>query len=137
MSFAPEEWCYLTTNTPLFRNDSDDLTPISAAPSERRVFCDEYPGFRQAFTLGSVLLRLWRVCSADFVFSWDSARFAGGSKARRFGFHEYIEMRTMFLNIFPDFRRLTGKTPIAFRTSCHLSYCHQEKDQADKSIERR
>jgi nucleoside-diphosphate-sugar epimerase len=40
----------------------------------------------------------------DFVFSWDYDMFADGSKARRFGFHEYIETETMFLNIFEDFR---------------------------------
>ncbi|GHO54249.1 SDR family oxidoreductase [Ktedonobacter robiniae] len=41
----------------------------------------------------------------DFVFSWDYDMFADGSKARRFGFHEYIDTEAMFLNIFDDFRR--------------------------------
>jgi len=45
----------------------------------------------------------WRF--GDFVFSWDYDMFADGSKARRFGFHEYVETRTMFLNIFQGFRR--------------------------------
>ncbi|MBO0780192.1 MAG: SDR family oxidoreductase [Ktedonobacteraceae bacterium] len=41
----------------------------------------------------------------DFVFSWDYDMFADGSKARRFGFHEYIDTEAMFLNIFGDLRR--------------------------------
>ncbi|HEY4388749.1 MAG TPA: SDR family oxidoreductase [Ktedonobacteraceae bacterium] len=41
----------------------------------------------------------------DFVFSWDYDMFADGSKAHRFGFHEYINTEAMFLNIFADFRR--------------------------------
>ncbi len=45
----------------------------------------------------------WRF--GDFVFSWDYDMFADGSKARRFGFHEYVDTEAMFLNIFDDFRR--------------------------------
>ncbi|MFD0695759.1 SDR family oxidoreductase [Paenibacillus sp. GCM10027628] len=45
----------------------------------------------------------WRF--GDFVFSWDYDFFADGSKARRFGFHEYIDTEEMFMNIFDDFRR--------------------------------
>jgi nucleoside-diphosphate-sugar epimerase len=41
----------------------------------------------------------------DFVFSWDYDMFADGSKARRFGFHEFIDTEAMFLDIFEDFRR--------------------------------
>ncbi|KQV23898.1 MULTISPECIES: SDR family oxidoreductase [unclassified Kitasatospora] len=41
----------------------------------------------------------------DFVFSWDYDMFADGSKARRFGFHEYVDTGAMFLEIFEDFRR--------------------------------
>ncbi len=41
----------------------------------------------------------------DFVFSWDYDMFADGSKARRFGFHEYIDTEAMFLNIFSDLRQ--------------------------------
>jgi nucleoside-diphosphate-sugar epimerase len=40
----------------------------------------------------------------DFVFSWDYDFFADGSRARRFGFHEYIDTEQMFLNILQDFR---------------------------------
>jgi nucleoside-diphosphate-sugar epimerase len=40
----------------------------------------------------------------DFVFSWDYDFFADGSKARRFGFHEYVNSEEMFLKIFRDFR---------------------------------
>jgi nucleoside-diphosphate-sugar epimerase len=42
---------------------------------------------------------------ADFVFSWDYDLFADGSKARRFGFHEFIDTEAMFQNIFEDLRR--------------------------------
>jgi nucleoside-diphosphate-sugar epimerase len=41
----------------------------------------------------------------DFVFSWDYDMFADGSKARRFGFHEYVDTEEMFLSILADFRR--------------------------------
>lgn len=45
----------------------------------------------------------WRF--GDFVFSWGYDMFADGSKARRFGFHEYVDTEAMFLRIFDDFRR--------------------------------
>jgi nucleoside-diphosphate-sugar epimerase len=45
----------------------------------------------------------WRF--GDFVFSWDYDMFADGSKARRFGFHEYVDTEAMFLRVFDDFRR--------------------------------
>lgn len=45
----------------------------------------------------------WRF--ADFVFSWDYDMFGDGSKARRFGFHEFIDTETMFVSIFDDLRR--------------------------------
>ena len=41
----------------------------------------------------------------DFVFSWDYDFFADGSKARRFGFHEYVDTEAMFMNIFDELRR--------------------------------
>lgn len=42
---------------------------------------------------------------SDFVFSWDYDMFADGTKARRFGFHEFIDTETMLLDLFTDFRR--------------------------------
>ncbi|MFP2930101.1 SDR family oxidoreductase [Pyxidicoccus sp. 3LG] len=45
----------------------------------------------------------WRF--GDFVFSWDYDMFADGTKARRFGFHEFVDTEAMFLRIFEDFRR--------------------------------
>ncbi|TLS52158.1 SDR family oxidoreductase [Paenibacillus antri] len=45
----------------------------------------------------------WRF--GDFVFSWDYDFFADGTKARRFGFHEFVDTEQMFMNIFEDFRR--------------------------------
>jgi len=41
----------------------------------------------------------------DFAFSWDYDFFANGSKARRFGFHEYVDTEEMFMGIFDEFRR--------------------------------
>lgn len=41
----------------------------------------------------------------DFVFSWDYDMFADGTKARRFGFHEFIDTEAMFIGIFEDLRR--------------------------------
>lgn len=40
----------------------------------------------------------------DAVFSWDYDLIADGSKARRFGFHEYVETESMFFEIFDSFR---------------------------------
>ena len=41
----------------------------------------------------------------DFVFSWDYDFFADGSKARRFGFHEYIDTEQMFFRLFDEMRK--------------------------------
>ncbi|MEK8214795.1 SDR family oxidoreductase [Paenibacillus sp. FSL L8-0463] len=41
----------------------------------------------------------------DFVFSWDYDFFADGTKARRLGFHEFVETESMFMNIFDGLRR--------------------------------
>ena len=40
----------------------------------------------------------------DFVFGWDYDVIADGSKARRAGFHSYVETEEMFLRIFTDLR---------------------------------
>jgi nucleoside-diphosphate-sugar epimerase len=40
----------------------------------------------------------------DFVFSWDYDVIADSSKARRAGFHEYVDTEAMFLRIFQDLR---------------------------------
>ena len=40
----------------------------------------------------------------DAVFAWDYDFIADGSKARRFGFHEYVETESMFFEIFDGFR---------------------------------
>ena len=44
----------------------------------------------------------WRF--GDFVFRWDYDVIADGSKARRYGFHEFVDSKAMFLQIFEDFR---------------------------------
>ena len=45
----------------------------------------------------------WRF--ADFVFGWDYDVIADGSKARRFGFHEYIDTESMFVQLCTNMRR--------------------------------
>ncbi|MFF2533406.1 SDR family oxidoreductase [Brevibacillus sp. NPDC058079] len=45
----------------------------------------------------------WRF--GDFVFAWDYDFFADGSKARRFGFHDFVDTEKMFMDIFEDFRQ--------------------------------
>ncbi|MFD1953189.1 SDR family oxidoreductase [Paenibacillus thailandensis] len=45
----------------------------------------------------------WRF--GDFVFSWDYDFFADGTKARRLGFHEFVDTEAMFISIFDDLRR--------------------------------
>jgi nucleoside-diphosphate-sugar epimerase len=41
----------------------------------------------------------------DAVFGWDYDFFADGTKARRLGFHEFVDSEAMFLNLFEDYRR--------------------------------
>ena len=41
----------------------------------------------------------------DAVFSWDYDFFADGSKARRFGFHEYVPTEEMFYTVFDELRK--------------------------------
>lgn len=41
---------------------------------------------------------------ADFVFSWDYDFFADGSKARRLGFHTYVDTEQMFYRLFNALR---------------------------------
>jgi nucleoside-diphosphate-sugar epimerase len=41
----------------------------------------------------------------DFVFGWDYDVFADTSKARRAGFHEYVETEQMFYRLFDEFRK--------------------------------
>ncbi|WP_205942340.1 hypothetical protein [Pedobacter sp. SYP-B3415] len=41
----------------------------------------------------------------DFVFSWDYDFLADGSKARRAGFHEYVNTEEMFYSLFESFRK--------------------------------
>ncbi|MEJ2903096.1 SDR family oxidoreductase [Pedobacter panaciterrae] len=41
----------------------------------------------------------------DFVFSWDYDFFADGTKARRMGFHEFIDTEKMFYDLFDEMRR--------------------------------
>lgn len=41
----------------------------------------------------------------DGVFSWDYDLIADGSKARRFGFHEFVDTEWMFRTVFDDFRQ--------------------------------
>ena len=45
----------------------------------------------------------WRF--GDFVFSWDYDMFADGSKARRFGFHDFVDTEAMFRDVFDGFRQ--------------------------------
>ncbi|WP_276485834.1 SDR family oxidoreductase [Paraflavitalea pollutisoli] len=44
---------------------------------------------------------------ADFVFSWDYDFFADGSKARRLGFHKYVDTEQMFYRLFDELRAMT------------------------------
>ena len=48
-------------------------------------------------------LSSWRF--ADAVFSWDYDLIADGSKARRSGFHEYVDSEAMFTRLVGDLRR--------------------------------
>ncbi|MFB9330154.1 SDR family oxidoreductase [Paenibacillus aurantiacus] len=41
----------------------------------------------------------------DFAFSWDYDFFADGTKARRFGFHDFIDTESMFITLFTEMRQ--------------------------------
>lgn len=41
----------------------------------------------------------------DFVFSWDHDMFADTSKARRYGFHSYVDTQKMLVRLVEDLRR--------------------------------
>lgn len=41
----------------------------------------------------------------DFVFSWDYDFFSDGTKARRMGFHEYLDTEKMFFDLFDELKR--------------------------------
>jgi len=41
----------------------------------------------------------------DFVFSWDYDFFSDGTKARRLGFHDYIETEKMFFDLFDELKK--------------------------------
>lgn len=41
----------------------------------------------------------------DFVLGWDYDVIADGSKARRMGFHPFVDTRAMFVGIFDDLRK--------------------------------
>ena len=41
----------------------------------------------------------------DFVFSWDYDFFSDGGKARRSGFHEYVETEKMFFDLFDELKK--------------------------------
>jgi nucleoside-diphosphate-sugar epimerase len=40
----------------------------------------------------------------DFVFSWDYDFFSDGTKARRMGFHEYVDTEKMFFDLFDELK---------------------------------
>ncbi|GGH08791.1 SDR family oxidoreductase [Pedobacter zeae] len=41
----------------------------------------------------------------DFVFSWDYDFFSDGTKARRMGFHDYVDTEQMFFALFDELKR--------------------------------
>ncbi|MEH6307137.1 SDR family oxidoreductase [Olivibacter sp. CPCC 100613] len=41
----------------------------------------------------------------DFVFSWNYDFFADSTKARRFGFHDYVDTEQMFFKLFDEFKK--------------------------------
>ncbi|QOF71038.1 SDR family oxidoreductase [Aminobacter sp. SR38] len=45
----------------------------------------------------------WRF--ADFVFGWDYDFFADGTKAQRFGFHDFVDTEEMFMRTFSELRQ--------------------------------
>ncbi len=86
---------------------------LEAAPplpmSLHTVMADKEPLWRAMIRRHGLLQTPYQEVSswgfADFVFSWDYDLFADGSKARRFGFHEYVETEAMFMGLFDDLRR--------------------------------
>lgn len=73
------------------------------------VMADKEPLWNAMVARHGLAPHTWREVSSwrfgDAVFSWDYDMFADGSKARRFGFHEFVDTEKMFLDIFADLRR--------------------------------
>ena len=86
-----------------------DLEAASPLPMSLNVImADKEPLWNQMVKKHGLAAHTYQEVSSwmfgDFVFAWDYDVFADGSKARRFGFHEYIDTEAMFISIFNDLR---------------------------------
>jgi nucleoside-diphosphate-sugar epimerase len=86
-----------------------DLPAAPGLPmSLATVMADKQPVWDEIAALHNLAPTLYRDVSSwafgDAVFSWDYDLIADGSKARRHGFHEYVDTAEMFTRIFDDLR---------------------------------
>lgn len=84
----------------------------TAAPlqlSLQTVMADKEPLWKSMQEKYSLTQHLYQDLSAwgfaDAVFSWDYDFFGDGTKARRYGFHEFVETEQMFYQLFDELRR--------------------------------
>ncbi len=70
-----------------------DKAPLWTAMAERHGLAASYADVSSSWAFG------------DFVFGWDYDMFADTSKARRAGFHSYVETEQMFFRLFDEFRK--------------------------------
>jgi nucleoside-diphosphate-sugar epimerase len=108
---------YNVNNGDLFRWEEmwpkiADYFEIPVAPtlplSLATVMGDKQPAWEEIVAKHNLTPTSYRDVSSwafgDAVFSWDYDLIADGSKARRHGFHEYIDTAEMFSRIFDDMR---------------------------------
>jgi nucleoside-diphosphate-sugar epimerase len=108
---------YNITNGDLFRWSSmwprlAEFFDLDVAPplemSLQDVMADKQPLWEAIIERHGLVATPYRDVSSwafgDFVFGWDYDVIADSSKARRAGFHEYVDTEEMFLRIFQDLR---------------------------------
>jgi len=77
--------------------------PLQSVMEDKATFWEHMQEKYNLKKHGYKKLSSWRF--SDFVFSWDYDFFSDGSKARRFGFHDYIDTEQMFYHLFNEFRK--------------------------------
>jgi nucleoside-diphosphate-sugar epimerase len=114
---AAANQAYNITNGDMFRWEEmwpkiADYFGVPVAPglplSLADVMADKEPAWQEVVARHGLAPTPYRDVSSwafgDAVFSWDYDLIADGSKARRHGFHRYVETAEMFPRIFDEMR---------------------------------
>ncbi|WP_333862518.1 SDR family oxidoreductase [Sphingobacterium sp.] len=86
-----------------FKMETADPIPLSLAT----MMADKEPiwqKLQKEHQLGYSYREVSAWTFGDFVFSWDYDFFADGTKARRLGFHEFMDTEQMFYQLFDEMR---------------------------------